>query len=358
MNHELLFFFGFLILVGVILIIDLGLFEKKGAKDNEEDATSALSLKKAGIMSIFVISVAVGFYFFLMKFGYSLHDIHNMQDLEEVISHYHQSIKVIPGNFEASLERYNNNLAVEYITGYIVEYALSIDNIFVILMIFTSFKVPPKNYHKVLIYGILGAIVLRFIFIFLGASLIQRFDWIMYVFGAFLVFTGIKMFLDRNKENHLETSQHPIVRFANKYFKVHHEFVGNKFFVSINGTRYITPLLLVLLIIEFTDLLFAVDSIPAIFSVTKDPYIVFFSNIFAIIGLRSMFFLLAGIVDRFRYLKVGLAFLLLFIGLKMLVHSKIEDWGFSNTDSLLVILSILVISIVASLIYPKPPVRD
>lgn len=350
MSHELIFIIGYILVVMFILALDLGLFTKK--KEGVDEGENALSLKKAGLMSAFVISVAVGFYFFLMKFGYFLHDINDMAHLKEVIAKYHQHVDIVPGNFEASLQLYNMNLALEYITGYIVEYALSVDNIFVILMIFTSFNVPKKNYHKVLIYGILGAIILRFIFIFVGAKLISEFGWIMYIFGAFLVFSGIKMYLSRNQEEHVDTDKHPVVRFANKYFKVHNGFVGNKFFVVIDGVRKITPLFLVLLIIEFTDLIFAVDSIPAIFSITKDPYMVFFSNIFAIIGLRSMFFLLAGVVDRFKYLKVGLAFLLVFIGLKMLLHHYLDDIGFSTTDSLLVIIAILGTSILASLLSP------
>ncbi len=194
---------------------------------------------------------------------------------------------------------------------------------------------------------------MRFIFIFVGAALIEKFEWIMYVFGAFLVFTGVKMFFDRHSDEKIDTQNHPVVKFANRFFKVHNHFVGNKFFVTIDGVSKVTPLFLVLLIIEGTDLIFAVDSIPAIFSVTKDPYIVFFSNIFAIIGLRSMFFLLAGIIDKFRFLKIGLAVLLTFIGLKMLFHHYLEEWGFSTTHSLLIIVGILGASILFSLIFPE-----
>ncbi|MCT3922971.1 TerC/Alx family metal homeostasis membrane protein [Elizabethkingia anophelis] len=347
MSGELLFIIGFLAIVLLILVIDLGLFSKKSK--NKENNNKSVSLKQAILMSIFVICVALGFYFFLMQFGHFLHNIDSMERLQQVIAKHHHPVKIIPGDLETSIELYDKNLALEYITGYIVEYALSIDNIFVILLIFGSFKVAEKNYHKVLIWGILGAIIMRFIFIFVGASLISRFEWIMYVFGAFLVFTGIRMFFNKEEE-HIDTEKHPVVKFANKYFKVHNKFEGNKFFVVVDGIKKMTPLFLVLLIIEFTDLIFAVDSIPAIFSVTKDPYIVFFSNIFAIIGLRSMFFLLANIVDKFKYLKTGLAFLLTFIGLKMIFHHQLEDWGFKTTHSLLIILGILGSSIAASLI--------
>ncbi|QCX54243.1 TerC/Alx family metal homeostasis membrane protein [Elizabethkingia sp. JS20170427COW] len=350
MTNEFLFLLGFLLIVGFILVVDLGLITPKKKVETEVKDDPTLSLKHAGLMSFFVICVALGFYVFLMEFGHNLHNIHSIEHLQEIITKRHHPVKIIPGDLETSLELYNHNLALEYITGYIVEYALSVDNIFVILMLFTSFKVDPKNYHKVLLWGILGAIALRFVFIFVGASLISKFGWIMYVFGAFLLFTGIKMFVTRNQEEHIDPEHHPVVKFANKYFKVHNKFVDNKFFVVIDGVKKMTPLFLVLLIIEFTDLIFAVDSIPAIFSITKDPYVVFFSNIFAIIGLRSMFFLLAGIVDKFKYLKVGLAALLSFIGLKMLFHHQLDDWGFKTTDSLFIILGILTISIVASLL--------
>lgn len=198
---------------------------------------------------------------------------------------------------------------------------------------------------------------MRFLFIFIGAALIQKFEWIMYVFGTFLIYTGIKMFIERNKEDEIDPQHHPVVKFAQKHFKVHNQFVGKKFFVVIDGIKKITPLFLVLIIVEFTDLIFAVDSIPAIFSITKDPYIVFFSNIFAIIGLRSMFFLLAGIVDKFRFLKVGLAVLLTFIGLKMIFHHYLDDIGFGTSHSLIVIISILFLSIAISLLFPEKKVR-
>jgi len=282
-----------------------------------------------------------------------LHGIDSIEKLQTVINKHHHPITVIPNDLEHSIAIYNQNLGLEYLTGYVVEYALSVDNIFVIVLVFTAFGVAQRNYHRVLFWGILGAIVMRFIFIFVGAALIEKFSWIMYVFGAFLVFTGIKMFVDKDKDEEIDTQNHPVVRFANKYFKVHPHFVGSKFFVTIDGVKKLTPLFLVLIIIEFTDLIFAVDCIPAIFSVTKDPYIVFFSNIFAIIGLRSMFFLLAGIIDKFRFLKVGLAALLTFIGLKMLLHHYLDDLGFTTTHSLIVIVSILGLSIFTSLLFPE-----
>jgi len=234
-----------------------------------------------------------------------------------------------------------------------MEYALSVDNIFVMVLIFSAFGVDERYYHRVLFWGIIGAVLMRFLFIFLGSTLINEFGWILYIFGAFLVYTGIGMFLSRDEEEKIDTENHKVVRFASKYFSVYPEYAGNKFFIKVDGKKMVTPLFIVLLIVEFTDLIFAVDSIPAIFAVTKDPYIVFFSNIFAILGLRSMFFLLVNVIHKFHYLKVGLAFLLVFIGVKMLAHHWLSAWGFTTMHSLFVILFILTTSVVASLLFPK-----
>lgn len=342
MSNEILFLGGFLIFIAGILALDLGVFSKK---------SETISMKQAGIMSFFMVFLAIAFYFMLINYGHLLHSIDSIEKLQYIIDKNMHPINVIPNDLEHSIQLYNVNLGLEYMTGYIVEKALSVDNIFVIVLVFTAFNVEKSNYHRVLFWGVLGAIVMRFIFIFIGAALITKFSWIMYVFGAFLIFTGIKMFLPE-KEEKIDTQNHPVVKFANKFFKVHNNFVGNKFFITIDGIKKITPLFLVLIIIEFTDLIFAVDSIPAIFSVTKDPYIVFFSNIFAILGLRSMFFLLAGIIDKFKYLKVGLAVLLVFIGIKMIAHSHLSEWGFTTSHSLMIILGILGVSIFASLLVP------
>lgn len=348
MTSENIFLLSFLVFIIFILALDLGLMKKK---------SDTISMKQAGLMSFFVVALSICFYFVLITYGHLLHGIDSMEKLQQVITSHHHPVKVIPGDLEHSIQLYNHNLGLEYLTGYIVEYALSVDNIFVMILIFTAFGVAQRNYHRVLFWGILGAIIMRFIFIFVGAALIEKFSWIMYVFGAFLVITGVKMFLEKDKEEQIDTENHPVVKFANKFFKVHNNFVGNKFFVVVDGVKKMTPLFLVLLIIEGTDLIFAVDSIPAIFSVTKDPYVVFFSNIFAIIGLRSMFFMLAGIVDKFRFLKVGLAALLTFIGLKMIFHHQLDDWGFSTTHSLLIIVGILGISILFSLLFPEDKMK-
>lgn len=344
MSHEVLFFGGFMVFIILMLAIDLGLFSK---------SNKAVSLKQAAIMSAVWVSFALIFYVILRIWGDELHNIDNFDQLAAVTKKHLHDITLLPGNFEESLAIYRNNLALEYITGYVVEYALSVDNIFVMVLVFTSFGVKPEYYHKVLVWGIIGAVILRFIFIFIGAALIAKFGWILYVFGFFLVYTGIMMFVNRKQDDDIDPQNHTVVKFASKHFKVYPTFVNGNFFHREDGKKYITPLFLVLLVIEFTDVIFAVDSIPAIFAVTKDPYIVFFSNIFAILGLRSMFFLLVNIIHKFHYLKVGLSFLLVFIGAKMLLHDWLTSWGFKTSHSLLIIVGILLLSVVASLIFPK-----
>lgn len=344
MAPEVMFLGGFLILIFIVLAIDLNL----GKKGNGE-----VSVKQAGVMTLAVVLLSMSFYVFLINFGHLLHGITDMPSLQKEIASYGHPSSIAGNNYIEGLKQYDHSLGLEFLSGYIVEYALSVDNIFVILLIFSSFKVPARSYHKVLFWGILGALIMRFGFIFLGAALISRFEWIMYVFGVFLVITGLKMFVNKEEEDTIDVNTHPVVRFANKYFKVHNRFVGQQFWVTVDGVRKMTPLFLVLLIVETTDVIFAVDSIPAIFSITKDPYIVFFSNIFAVIGLRSMFFILAGIVDKFHFLKTGLAVLLTFIGIKMIFPAQLEQYGFSNLHSLLLIIGILAGSILASLLFPK-----
>jgi len=344
MPSELIFISGFILFIFLMMSIDLGLFGK---------SDKPVSLKQAGIMSVVWVSLALIFYVLILRYGDLLHHIDNFAALQGInIKNFHQ-LKLNPNDFQESLSLYRKNLSLEFITGYVVEYALSVDNIFVMVLIFTAFSVNPKYYHKVLLWGIIGAIVMRFLFIFIGATLISQFHWILYLFGAFLVYTGVMMFINRNQEDEIDPENHKVVKFASRYFAVHPKFEGGKFFIKIDGKKLITPLFLVLMIIEVTDLIFAVDSIPAIFSITKDPYIVFFSNIFAIMGLRSMFFLLVNIIEKFHYLKVGLSVLLSFIGLKMLAANYADKIGLTTGNSLLIILGILTISIAASLIFPK-----
>jgi tellurite resistance protein TerC len=342
--NELIFILGFVVFIFLMMAIDLGLFGK---------ADKPVSIKQASIMSGIWVLLSLSFYVLIYNYGHLLHHVDSFAVLQKVNTDHLHRLKFNPNDFAGSLQLYRKNLALEFITGYVIEYALSVDNIFVITLIFTAFAVNPKHYHKVLLWGIIGAVVMRFLFIFVGASLITHFHWVMYIFGAFLVYTGVMMFVNRNSEEEIDPENHKVVKFASRYFAVHPKFEGDKFFVKLNGKKLITPLFLVLLIIEVTDLVFAVDSIPAIFSVTKDPYIVFFSNIFAILGLRSMFFLLVNIIDKFHYLKTGLAILLAFIGVKMLAGEYAEKIGLTTMRSLLIILTILVASIVASLMFPK-----
>lgn len=212
--------------------------------------------------------------------------------------------------------------AIEFFTGYLIEKSLSVDNIFVFILLFSFFKVPEEYQHRVLFWGVIGALVLRAIFIAVGAVLIAKFHWIIYLFGAFLVFTGYKMFKKSATDMHPENN--PLVRWFIKRGRVTNEYHGKKFFVNINGKKLATPLFLCLLSIEFTDLIFAVDSIPAIFAITKDPFIVYTSNVFAILGLRSLYFALGGIISKFPYLRYGLAIILVFIGCKMLLIDVVK----------------------------------
>jgi tellurite resistance protein TerC len=347
MSSELIFILGFVVFIVLMLAIDLGLFSK---------SDKPVSLKQAGIMSAVWIALALVFYALILRYGDLLHHVNSFAALQQInIDHLHD-LELDPKDFAGSLQLYRTNLGLEFISGYVVEYALSVDNIFVMVLIFTAFAVEPKYYHKVLIWGIIGAVLMRFVFIFVGSALIIKFHWILYLFGAFLIYTGVSMFINRNKEEKIDPENHPVVKFASKYFAVSPKFQGSKFFVKVDHKRLITPLFLVLLIIEVTDLVFAVDSIPAIFSITKDPYIVFFSNIFAILGLRSMFFLLVNVIDKFHYLKTGLALLLTFIGLKMLAGEYAEKIGLTTLASLIIILLILLVSIGASLLFPKKEV--
>lgn len=207
---------------------------------------------------------------------------------------------------------------VEFITGYVIELSLSMDNVFVIALIFTHFAVPSRHQHRVLFWGILGALIMRGLMIWLGVELLHRFDWLLIALGAFLVVSGIKMIFTQEKESDPEKTI--VVRLTRKFFPVSSTFDGQKFLTRINGRTLLTPLALVLLLVEATDLIFALDSIPAIFAITKDAFIVFTSNVFAILGLRSLYFVLAGAIQYFRYLKIGLSIVLVFIGLKMVLE--------------------------------------
>lgn len=236
---------------------------------------------------------------------------------------------------------------VEFFTGYVIEKALSIDNLFLFLVIFRAFAVDENVQHRVLEWGILGALVMRGVMIAAGAGLIERFDWILYVFGAFLVFAGLHMLFAKKKEVNPEKNR--ISRFTSKYLRVTKRYEGGRFFVREAGKLFATPLFVVLLVVEITDITLAVDSIPAIFGITRDPFIVYTSNVFAILGLRAMYFLLAGVLGRLRFLTAGLSFVLSFIGAKMIV----EPWVHISVEvSLAVVAALLLIALTASLLIP------
>ena len=246
------------------------------------------------------------------------------------------------------------DLGLKFLTGYVIELSLSVDNLFVFLLIFSFFKVPAKVQHRVLFWGVLGALVMRLTMIFIGAALINRFHWIIYIFGAFLVYTGVKMF--RQEDSDIQPEENPVVRAVTRYIPITRHYEEQKFFTRVNGKLTGTLLLLVLVIVEVTDLVFAVDSIPAIFAITTNTFIVYTSNVFAILGLRSMYFLLAGVVEKFQYLRMGLAIVLTFIGVKMLIevfHVIIPVW-----ISLVVVATVLLVSVAASILWPKEAEMD
>ncbi|MGE4169791.1 MAG: TerC family protein [Candidatus Margulisiibacteriota bacterium] len=238
--------------------------------------------------------------------------------------------------------------ALEFFTGYVIEKSLSIDNLFVFLLIFSYFKVPKDYQHKVLFWGILGALVLRGVFIFLGVAVLDRFHWVMYIFGALLIVSGLKMGLEKEKEIHPENN--PMLRLFKRLFRTTSQYDGDRFLTKVNGLWAATPLLIVLIVVETTDLIFAVDSIPAVLAITRDPFIVYSSNVFAILGLRALFFALSGIMQLFEYLHYGLSAILVFIGVKMVVE---PFYHLSIGVSLSVIASFLAISVMASVIASK-----
>ncbi len=353
--HEIIFFLGFLLLVIVLLSLDLGVFHKKD---------HVIGFKEAATWTCVWIGTALLFYGFIFFKGELIHGPETMAQLEELnVRHGHGiDFSVLDGMdeqraFDEGVKMYRKTLSLEYITGYLIEKMLSLDNIFVMIMIFMAFGVDKLYYHRVLFFGIIGAIVLRFIFIFAASALIQRFHRILLLFGGVLIYTGIKMFMERNKKETMDVAHHPVVKFTSKRKLSTSEFHGHDFFAKVDGRWLMTPLFIVLLIIEFSDVVFAFDSIPAIFSVTQDPFIVFFSNIFAILGLRSLFFMLESVMDKFYYLKIGVAILLAFVGVKMilpflepLIHQEIE---IGTGVSLGVIVGILLVSILASIFFPK-----
>jgi tellurite resistance protein TerC len=305
MGTSIYFWIGFHVFVFIMLALDLGVFHKH---------THKVPVKEAIIWSCVWIFLALlfGLFIYLDKdFG---------------------PVK-----------------ALEFLTGYVIEYSLSVDNIFVFILIFSYFAVDARYQHKILFWGILGALIMRGIFIFTGVALINRFHWIVIIFGGFLVFTGIRMLF--SKETEVDPEKNVVVRFFRKFLPVTTTLHGDKLFITQDRKLHATPLFLVLMIIESSDLIFAVDSIPAILAISKDIFIVYTSNIFAILGLRSLYFAVAGIMGYFRFLKVGLAFVLSFVGLKML--SSYFHFEIPIITSLGIIISILLLSILASVVIKK-----
>ena len=296
-----LFWTVFLLGVGVVLALDLGVVNRKA---------HVVRPREAALWTLFCVSLATLFAAWLFW-------------------------------------RFGTRVGLEFTTGYLIEYALSVDNLFVFLVVFSYFGVPAQHQHRVLFWGILGALVLRAVFIVLGAALLARFQWLIYLFGVFLLVTGIKLLLAREVE--VEPEKNPVLRLVRRFLPVTPAYHGHRFLVRLDGRLFATPLLLVLVVIEATDVVFAVDSIPAIFGVTRDPFIVFTSNIFAILGLRSLYFLLSDFMDRFHYLSVGLGLVLAFIGLKMVGSA----WFHVPIGiSLGVIVALLGGSVLASFLFP------
>ena len=336
------FFAAFVIFIIFLLALDLGVFHKK---DHE------IKIREAAIWTAVWVTLAMLFGVLLLFRAEWVHDIRCIEDLLAYVKGTDLAPLIQPDmSYSAALKVYRKEIFSQYLAGYFLEESLSIDNIFVMIMIFASFGIKKKYFHRVLFWGILGAIVMRFLFIFLLGALVGRFSWVLAIFGVILIYSGIKMFVKKEEER-IDTANHPVVRFASRFFPVTRELHDHKFFVQLDGRNYMTPLFLVLLVIEFSDIIFAVDSIPAVFSVTTDTYIVFFSNIFAIMGLRSLFFLLSNVTDLFWLLRYGLGLLLCFIGVKMIGH-EFFDLEISTITSLMVILGILVGSILLSLLIP------
>ena len=339
---ENLFLLIFIVIIAFLLFLDLGILHKKD---------HVVTFKESAGWTIVWVTLSLLFFVFLRLQGDMVVDVHDKEQFVAQNELYdHQVTYDDALSWDENIKHYKRQLSLEYITGYLIELSLSIDNVFVMIMIFLSFGVAKQYYHRVLFYGILGAIVLRFIFIFAAGALIQRFHWLLLVFGAFLIYSGIKMFIDRNKTESIDVENHPVVKFLTKRKLSTPNFSGHDFFTKVDGRWLCTPLFVVLMIIEFSDIIFAFDSIPAIFSVTHDPHIVFFSNIFAILGLRSMFFMLESIMDKFAYLRIGLSVLLTFIGVKMFLPLVGIEVGI--VASLVIIISILTLSILLSVLVP------
>jgi tellurite resistance protein TerC len=305
-QKELLLFGLFSAIIVVFLLLDLGIFHKKAHK---------ITTRSALFQSIFWVMVSVVFGLFILYY-----------------------------------DEGGKQSAFEYFSAYLTEKALSVDNIFVILLILKYFNVDETYYHKILFWGILGAIIFRAIFIFVGAYLIQQFHWILYIFGVFLIYSGIRIYFEDGEEK-IEPEKNPVLKFCKKYLPLTTNDKSGSFVIFENGKLFFTPLFLVIILIETTDLIFAVDSIPAAFAITQNEFLIYTSNIFAVMGLRAMFFLLAGIIDKFYLLQKGLSIILFFIGAKMLL--EIIDVEINVYLSFTVIIATLFLSIIFSVLVPR-----
>jgi len=320
-----LIFLGF---VGFMVILDLGVFHRK---------VHSISMREAGIWTVVWVSLAL-----LFNWGLLHYSAHIFADNPRLMA--------IPG-FDPLVA--SKQVGLEFLTGYVVEKALAVDNIFVFIVIFSYFGIPTKYQHRILFYGILGALIFRGIFIAIG-SVLMTWHAVVVIFGVLLLFTGLKMLFTSDKE--MDPEKNPALRLIRRFMPVTTTIEGPEFFVRKNGVLMATPLFLCLMFLEFSDVIFAVDSIPAIFAITKEPFIVFTSNIFAILGLRSMYFLLANVMHKFHYLKHGLAFVLMFVGLKMVWLNELFDGKFPISWSLGIISGILVVSVISSLLFkPNSP---
>ena len=319
------FYIGFIVFVIILLLIDLGIFHREAHE---------VSFKESLIWSIIWISLAL--IFNVLFYRYALWKFSS-----------DSTLLAIPG-FDAAIAA--KQVGLEFLTGYIVEKTLAVDNIFVFVVVFSFFAIPLKYQHRVLFFGIIGALIFRIIFIAMGSILLQ-YQWIVIFFGAFLILTGFKIIFSPEKP--IDPEKNPVIKLFRKFFPVTPKIEGQKFFLRKEGVLYATPLMVALIFIEVSDIIFAVDSVPAIFAITKEPLIVFTSNIFAILGLRAMYFMLAGIVNKFRYLKYGLGLVLVFVGLKMSWLNEAFGGKFPISWSLIIIISIISLSIIFSFIKTK-----
>ena len=321
------FYVGFTLFVGVLLALDLGVFHRKAHE---------VSFKEAATWSVVWVTLAL-----LFCFGFYQYMIHAFANEPRFAN--------LAGFDPVQAAR---TAALEFLAGYVVEYSLSVDNIFVFVVVLGYFGVPGRLQHRVLFFGILGALVFRAIFIALGAILL-KFTWVIWLFGAFLIYTGVRMMLASEKA--VEPEENAIIRLFRRFVPVTDKMVGHRFFVDVDGVRHATPLFIALLFLELTDIVFAVDSVPAIFALTREPLIVFTSNIFAILGLRNLYFMLRGAIDKFHMLKYGLGIVLVFVGCKMTFLNQLFGGHFPITWSLGIIIGVIAISIALSLLFPKPP---